>query len=180
MRAAHVICHETGHNWFGGLVQTLNSTGREFIEESTASFGEVACVASALPALENRAIYQDMFAPALGDSRGLHVGALMHALEELSLPEQAGDAVLGSNVGHYAKGAAFLHMLEGFVDGEDGPVCSWQTVLFCCTRLHPCPVRAALRPLHVLRTVAAKRLCACVLILLGDTFRTLAVMECCV
>jgi hypothetical protein len=122
VRAAHVVCHEAGPNWLGGLVQTLNSTERGFIIESTTSYGESACAAVALPALSNRAIYREMFAPPFRDSRGLHVGALFHALEEFSQPELAGAGVVGTLGGRYAKGAALLAMLEAYVDSVIGPV----------------------------------------------------------
>lgn len=123
MRAAHVTCHETGHHWFGGLVQTLNATERDFVLESTTSYGENACVAAALPALENRAIHQQMFAPPFGVTRGTIVGALFHALQEFTLPEYAGLGVTNSVFGRYAKGSAFLHMLENYLNNAKGPVC---------------------------------------------------------
>jgi hypothetical protein len=122
IRAVHVTCHETGHHWFGGLVQTLNDTERDFIIESTTAYGETACVAAALPALENRSIYQQMFAPPFGVTRGIHVGALFHALQEFTLPEYAGLGVTNSIYGRYAKGAAFLHMLENYLNSAVFPV----------------------------------------------------------
>lgn len=32
VRAAHIICHETGHLWFGGLLQILDTEGIAFIQ----------------------------------------------------------------------------------------------------------------------------------------------------
>lgn len=108
--------------WFGGLMQTLNSTERGFAIESATSYGETACAAAVLPALENRDITRAMFAPPWRDTRGLHVGALWHALEELSQPEHVGEQVVDSQAGRYAKGAALLAMLEAFIDSSRGPV----------------------------------------------------------
>jgi hypothetical protein len=117
-----MVCHESGHLWFGGLVQTLNTTEKGFIEESTTSYCEVDCVASTLLSLSNSAIYTEMFAPPYGDNRGLHIGALFHALEEFTLPKLSRVGIIHSIPGRYAKGAAWLHMMESFIDGTHGEV----------------------------------------------------------
>ena len=136
IRAAHIICHEVGHHWFAGLVQTLNATHRGFVEESTTSFSEASCVASALPALENRAIYTQMFTPPFGDTRGLHIGALFHALDEFTGPEGIDEVVDSGPKGVYTKGAAALHMIEGYLDSVTEPVRLLVLFAFCCCALH--------------------------------------------
>lgn len=131
MRTAHIVCHESGHHWFGGLVQTL-TRDRGFIEESTTSYGEVACVAAALPALNNSAIYREMFAPPFQDTRGIHIGALFHALDEFTRPSLARTGIAGSIDGRYAKGAAFLHMVEDYLEAATGPVRALRGTLLAC------------------------------------------------
>ena len=123
VRCAHVICHETGHLWFGGLLQTLNETGKPFIEESTTSYGEVACVSRALGGpLAQRQAFTRSFFPGFGDTRSLHTGAAFHALDNLAGPEGAALTAVASPAAWYTKGAAFLHMLESYADAAVMPV----------------------------------------------------------
>ena len=131
IRAAHIICHEVGHHWFAGSVQTLNMTHRGFVEESLTSFFETQCVAAAVPALQNHAVYQQLFAPPFRDSRHLHIGALFHALEAFTLPQGAGQGIDTGIEGRYAKGPAVLHMVGTFLDNSTSPV--WPDLsCFCC------------------------------------------------
>lgn len=123
VRCAHVICHETGHLWLGGLLQTLNYTGRMFMEESTTSYGEVFCVSRVLGGpLSQRAAFERSFFPAFGDTRALHNGAAFHAVENLARPAGAGLQIEGGPAAYYTKGAALLHMLESYADAVVGPV----------------------------------------------------------
>jgi aminopeptidase N len=124
VKAAHVICHETGHQWFGGLLQTLNETGKFFIEESTTSFGEVFCANHALPqALGNRAGFERLFFPPFEDTQSIHVGAEFHAMQNLASPWHANDSILTSSAVFYTKGPAFLHMLEDYGNSAVHKVC---------------------------------------------------------
>eukprot|EP00892_Ulva_mutabilis_P010105 jgi/Ulvmu1/7467/UM037_0010.1 len=122
VRAAHVICHETGHLWFGGLLQTLNATGKAFVEESTTSYGEVFCVSAVLlgPLSVTEAFARSYFA-AFGDTRGLHIGASFHATSTLAQPAHADDYILGGSWTDYTKGPAMLHMLESYMDAAVMP-----------------------------------------------------------
>ena len=114
VRAVHITCHEAGHHWFGGVLQTLNHT-KFFIEESTTSYAEVFCVSKVLPQVfgtvlsVERAVF-----PAFGDTRSIHVGAEFHAINNLATPEHAQDVVVSSSAAFYTKGAALLHMLESY------------------------------------------------------------------
>jgi aminopeptidase N len=129
IRAAHITCHEVGHTWFGGVVQTLNQTA--FIEESTTSYGEVFCVTKVLPkALGNALTVQRAFFPAYGDSRLIHVGAEFHAIDNLLTPEHVNDSIVSSFAAFYTKGAALLHMLESYADASVRQVLCFSTLLF--------------------------------------------------
>lgn len=115
IRAAHITCHEAGHNWFGGVLQTLNQTA--LIEESTTSFGEVFCVSKVLPqALANTLTFERAFFPAYGDTRSIHVGAEFHAINNLAAPAHSNDKILSSTSAYYTKGASLLHMVESYAD----------------------------------------------------------------
>lgn len=121
IRAAHITCHEAGHNWFGGVLQTLNQTA--FVEESTTSYGEVFCVSRVLPkALANMLTFERAFFPADGDTRSIHVGAEFHAINNLVTAEHAKDKIV-SSMAYYTKGAALLHMLESYADSSVQQVC---------------------------------------------------------
>lgn len=117
IRAAHITCHEAGHNWWGGVLQTLNQTA--FIEESTTSYSEVFCVSKVLPkSLGNVLTIQRAFFPEFDDTRSIHVGGEFHAIDNLATPKHAQDTVVSSSAAFYTKGATLLHMLESYADSS--------------------------------------------------------------
>eukprot|EP00892_Ulva_mutabilis_P010103 jgi/Ulvmu1/7465/UM037_0008.1 len=117
VRAAHVICHETGHLWIGGLLQTLDTEEISFVQEGTTSYGEVYCVSKVLPGpLSTLATFTRAFFPEFGETRALHTGAEFHATATLAQPASANETILDGRTALYTKGPALLHMLGSYMD----------------------------------------------------------------
>ncbi len=126
VEAASVVCHEVGHQWVGDLA-TIGAWEDLYFQEGLVSALEYGCMEAAAPGLEAAVLKLRVVAPA--DNPGSpHDGPLYRALEAAADPlappaRPTSDFALGApgaEVATYAKPAAWMLMLEEYVDAAYG------------------------------------------------------------
>jgi hypothetical protein len=124
--AASVVCHEVGHQWVGDLA-TVGVWEDLYFQEGLVSALEYGCMEAAAPGLEADVLKLRVVPPA--DNPGSpHDGPLYRALELAADPlappaRPKSDFALGApgaEAATYAKPAAWMLMLEEYVDAAYG------------------------------------------------------------